>query len=220
MSKRLLFVGVLATLAVACAQVETVEDGESTSHASQELKQVAAKDQVGAAIEDDTDPNVSQAAVAKSDTNPTSVVSTRLTVRVKRDGWTEIVDAIEVPGYIKLEKHLGRGHLYEVRSGDRVLAVQGVDLDFERRSLSPERDVSSDSDTAEVFIDIPGVGLSEVENAEVVLHKIAATHQEKRASIAALGRLERSRTLSLTATTEAPQLRKAIRAFGRRARPN
>jgi len=206
---------ILAALASACAQQVQDEPEESVETQSQALVSEPVQTEKSAV----NTPSEAQSAVAPK-AKGDAQVSTRLTVRVHRDGRAEVVDAIEVPGYLKLEKNLGRGHLYEVKSGNEVLAVQAIDVDFEQRSLSPDRDISGDVESVEVFDDIPGVGLDKAENAEVELHEVQAAHREKAASIAALGRLQKTKSLKAKFRADGSQLRQAIRAHGRRVHPN
>jgi hypothetical protein len=146
-------------------------------------------------------------------------VSTRLTLRWQRNGRLEVVDAVELPGFLKLEKNLGgRQYVYEVRSGNDVLAVQGLDVDFEQRTAGSRADeemhAATDSET--FFVDIPGFGLDQLTNASVRVLEVRAKHGETAATLEAVDRLERQGRLVGVAEVRAAQVGSFIRAEGRR----
>ncbi len=147
-------------------------------------------------------------------------VSTRLTLRWQRDGRLEVVDAVELPGFLKLEKNLaGRQYVYEVRSGNDVLAVQGLDVDFTQRTAGagPDTPEHLAADTETFFVDIPGFGLEQLTNASVRLLEIQAKHGEASATREAVGRLEKQGRLLAAADVRAAEVGSFIRAQGRRA---
>jgi hypothetical protein len=155
-----------------------------------------------------------QARISKQAVQPQ--VPTRLTGRFQRDGSAEIVDAVELPGYLKLERGLRQGNIYEVRTNGESLTLQAPDLDFERRALSPERDVTTETESVEAFVDIPGIGLEEAKDAEVMLHRISAPHDEKYATIAALERLCRGARVKLALSVASTKVRQFLNQHGRR----
>ncbi|ATB40483.1 hypothetical protein CYFUS_005932 [Cystobacter fuscus] len=147
-------------------------------------------------------------------------VSTRLTLRWLRGVRLDVVDAVELPGFLKLEKNLvGRQYVYEVRSGDDVLAVQGLDVDFAQRTAGagPETPEHMDADTETFFVDIPGFGLDQLTNASVRILEIQARHGEASATREAVGRLEKQGRLVAAADVRAAEVGSFIRAQGRRA---
>src|SRR5262245_33593284 len=62
-------------------------------------------------------------------------VSVRLTVRLDRTGHMEVVDAVELPGIIKLERAANRRWVYEAQDRSGLVAVAAVDVDFEQRPI-------------------------------------------------------------------------------------
>jgi hypothetical protein len=147
-------------------------------------------------------------------------VSTRLTLRWQREGRLAVVDAVELPGFLKLEKNFdGRRYVYEVRSGNDVLAVQGLDVDFEQRTAGsgPGDEAHMASDTETFFVDIPGLGLEQLTNASVRILEVKAKHAETSATMEAVGRLEQQGRLMGVADVRASEVGSFIRAEGRRA---
>ncbi|PTL82273.1 hypothetical protein [Vitiosangium sp. GDMCC 1.1324] len=147
-------------------------------------------------------------------------VSTRLTLRWERNGYLQVVDAVELPGFLKLEKNLGdRQYVYEVRSGNDVLAVQGLDVDFEQRSAGGhpgEPDEHGVTDVETFFVDIPGLGLDELRNASVRILEVQPKHGESAATREAVGRLQQQGRLVSVAEVNASQVGSVIQSQGRR----
>lgn len=147
-------------------------------------------------------------------------VSTRLTLQWQRNGYLEVVDAVELPGFLKLEKNLGeRQYVYEVRSGNDVLAVQGFDADFEQRNAGGhpgEEDGRGPADIETLHVDIPGLGLDQLRDVSVRILEVRAKHGEMAASMAAVGRLERQGRVVGVAEAKGAQVGSVI-AQGRRA---
>jgi hypothetical protein len=147
-------------------------------------------------------------------------VSTRLTLRWQHNGRLELVDAVELPGFLKLEKNLdNRQYVYEVRAGNEVLAVQGLDVTFEQRAEHGGTDkrphAATESET--FFVDIPGLGLDQLANASVRLLKVREKHGEAAATREAVGRLEQQQRLVGVAEVSASQVSAFIRTEGRKA---
>jgi hypothetical protein len=146
-------------------------------------------------------------------------VSTRLTLRWQRSGRLEVVDAVELPGFLKLETNLvGRQYVYEVLVGTDVLAVQALDIDFEQRAEGGDTQEPAHlaADTETFFMDVPGLGLDRMLYASVRLLEFTAPHGETSATVEAVGRLEARGLLVGVADVGATEVGEFIRTSGRR----
>lgn len=146
-------------------------------------------------------------------------VSTRLTLQWQVNGHLEVVDAVELPGFLKLEKYLGeRQYVYEVRSGNEVLAVQPFDLEFEQHNAggNPDQEEARGATDVETFhVDIPGLGLDQLRDVSVRVLEVKAKHGEGAASREAVRRLEQQGRVMGVAEVRGAQVGSVI-AQGRR----
>jgi hypothetical protein len=165
-----------------------------------------------------------QAAAASSEpapapaADPAGAVSVRLTVRVTRTGGAEIVDAVELPGIIKLEKDMRRDYLYEARDGRGVIAVQAIDVDFEQRPIAKgdPHGESIEVDEQLIHVDLPGVSLEAARNVSLRLSRLAGGHQERIASAATFARLAQQGKLRPFVEVRPGQLAAALATRARR----
>jgi hypothetical protein len=145
-------------------------------------------------------------------------VSVRLTVKVNKNGAAEVVDAVELPGIIRQEKDMNRDFVYEARDGRGVVAVQALDLDFERRPIGGgEHGEHIAADEQLVHVDLPGVSLERARGVSLRLSKVNARHQEKLASVESFARLSRQGTLVPFAELRPSTMDTAVVRQGRRA---
>ena len=145
-------------------------------------------------------------------------VSTRLAARWSKRGGLELLDAVELPGFTQLEQTLERGYLVEVRVGTQVLSVQPVDLELEQHSAgaTPDEPARAEPEFVTLQLDVPGVGLSALENAQIELHEVRSRQAETRVSLAGLRRLKSAGALSRVGALDAPTVKQVLLARGRK----
>jgi hypothetical protein len=207
-----LILGALVALSGACEG--TPGDGEEVLEPSSTTSDV------------DTSNVGSGGAARTPASNPDAQVSTRITVRVYKDGHAEVLRAIEQPGLATLVPVMIGDHVYEVRSHGQTLAIESFVGGFEKRSLVNADDpnfkledehTGLEEESMIVQVKVPGRSLAD-NDFEVVLHRLAAPlpHDHAKLDAETLSQLSRAGVLrqiaSLSASAIRPHLASGLRA--------
>jgi hypothetical protein len=173
--------------------------------------------------------NVGSGAGQTTASNPSAQVSTRITLRVYKDGHAEVLRAMEQPGIATLVPVMLGDHVYEVRSHGQTLAVESFVGAFEKHSMvnakDPHFDVEDEhtgleEDSMIVQVKVPGRSLADGD-FDVALHRLAAPLPDDHAKLDAdtVSRLTRTGVLRQVAWLNASVLKPYL-ATGLRAPAN
>ncbi len=150
----------------------------------------------------------------------TTQVSVRLTVSVDRKGQMEILDAVELPGFLKLEKDMDRNFVYEARDAAGVVAVQAVGVEFERHAVGGgEHGDPQEIESQTFHVDLPGLTLEKARGVSLRLSEITAKHQERTASLQTMDRLAQQGKVRAFGEIKAARLATFVQTRGWRALP-
>jgi hypothetical protein len=148
-------------------------------------------------------------------------VSVRLTVRVHRNGATEVVDAVELPGILKQEQGMERAYLYEAHDARGIIAVRALDMDFEARPYNegqPHGELGK-VDEELIHVDLPGISLARARGVSLRLARITDRHPEKIATKTTFDRLTQTGKLQPFAEVRSAQIEAAVTARSLRVVP-
>lgn len=146
-------------------------------------------------------------------------------LRIDRKGNSRVESATELPGDAALSTEPRGDFLYEVRDGERTLAVEGLTDPFEAHSFGGPDDARSghfhlQQDEATVVVKVPGRGLgSALERLDVQLYQLTEGAPTPRLDAEAVAELREARRLKPLLPTGPKRLGEGIRAVGVKSSP-
>lgn len=162
---------------------------------------------MGACLPEAPDATVEQHASAVTAAD----VYTRLTVRLEKNGRAEVIHAVEKSGRLKQRDRLSGDFVTEVSAGPTVLATESFENPFEERSFAADghEEQTSEADSVEVSIGIPGLGLGR-RDYDVRVHKLIASTPERRLDPQSFARMKARGALRVFAQVDATKTRAVL----------
>lgn len=164
-----------------------------------------------------TEPGSQRDEVKRARAERTHLV---VVLRIDRRGNSRVESATELPGDVALSSEPRGDFLYEVRDGERTLAVEGLTDPFEAHSFGGPDDARSGhfhlaQDEATVVVKVPGRGLgSALDGLDVQLYQLTEGAPTPRLDVETVKELRDARRLKPLLSSSHQRLGEGIRAVG------